>query len=692
MCAKKKSEQKRNLLFCDEFYSDRYEENMLHASVVRSPVAKGKINAIDLENLPEGYSFFGFDDIPGKKSIKILKTEIPIFAQSDVDFFGQPLGIIAGPDRKLVRLLSRNIETDIDENFYYKEQEEDNILASRQIQTDKDFKEENDDLKIEGEWESELKVQNFAETNGALCYVKASKLYVFTPNLWLSSLRKSLADVTGFAEENIYINRTKILSKNKNILYLNTIICCQCAVAAINSKRPVKLEFTRTEQSLYAEASATVKIFNKTVLSKTGLIKSMDILINVNSGAYNPFAQEIADRLSLSCTGVYHCPNLKICTKIYKSHGIPCSIDFSTIDAKSFFAIEAQMNKISLQSGINPLELRLLNLKNQEKNSKEKISLEIGKAKEALDAVCKKSIFLRKNAVYNMEEKRGAERYTISPYSPPIRGIALCCAYEGTGYFGSEFLKKRLSVDLTFTEEKKLFIRAIPSSKNIWEIWKTLAATIINIPKEDVILDNEYTNKDEPESPQTTYASISICTQLIKKAAESLAKKIQANQKLPVTVRKNFSTSSRKSWDKENFCGHPFASTSFAAMVLELELDIAIYKPILRGIWFIVDAGKILNPRTAETSIKNTIQEDLAELIEDDYNLETSISIQFMQSQEEPKQIGEIASSLLLAAYSSALSQAVGKLVTKIPLQDDLIYKMIKSQKNSFTKKEEEKQ
>lgn len=692
MCAKRKSEQKRNLLFSDEFYSDLYEEGMVHASIIRSPVAKGRIKSIPLQKLPEGYLFFGFNNIPGKKSIKILKTEIPLFAQKDVDYFGQPLGIITGPDRKTVRLLSRNIEPDIDKHFYYKEKDEDNILAMREIKTGEELKEDEGDITVEGEWESDINIQNFAETNGALCYVKGSKLYVFAPNLWLSSLRKCLSDVTGFDEEDIYITRTKLLSKNKNILYLNTLICCQCAVAAINLKKPVKLEFTRTEQEVYAEAAATVKIYNKTTVSKEGLIKAMDIEINVNSGAYNPFAQELADRLALSSTGVYHSPNLTVSARIFKSHGVPSSINFSTIDAKAFFAIEAQINKISHLCGINPLELRLLNLKKQSKTSKEKISLETGKAREALEAVCKKSIFLRKNAVYNMEEKHCLERYTASPYSPPIRGIALCCAYEGTGYLGSEFLKKRLSIDLTFTEDKKLFIRAIPSSKNIWSIWQHLAATILEIPKEDVLLDNAYTHADEPEYPQTTYASISICTQLIKKGAEALAKKLQAKPKLPISVKKTFSANTRKNWNSEEFSGQPFSSTTFAAMVLELELDIATYKPLLRGIWFIVDAGKILNPRTAETSIKNTIQEDLAELVEDDRNLETAISIQFMQSQEDAKQIGEIASSLLPAAYTSALSQAIGKLITKIPVENDLIYKMTKGLKDEYLKKEDENQ
>ena len=156
----------------------------------------------------------------------------------------------------------------------------------------------------------------------------------------------------------------------------------------------------------------------------------MDILIHVNSGAYNPFAQEIADRLAIASTGVYNCPNIKISSNIYKSHSIPSSIDFSIISAKAFYAIENQMNKISRECGIDPLELRLMNLKTAGKNSGSQIVLELPKAKEALEALAQKSTFLRKNAVYKMEDLYRFAQDNASPYAPPMRGIAIACAYE----------------------------------------------------------------------------------------------------------------------------------------------------------------------------------------------------------------------------------------------------------------------
>lgn len=692
MCTKRKIPQKNTLIFSDEFYSDIFEDDMLYASVVRSPVPKGRIIKILTEELPEGYNFYGCEDLPFKKNIKISGTNIPVFCEKDIDYAGQAIGIITGPNKKNVRLLSKNIKMNIDEHFYYEEKNENsNILAQREVKYGQDYELQEEDSLIEEEWESDINFQNFTETNGAFCYIKSQNLYVFSPNLWISNLRKNLSDITGFPEENIYITRTKILSKTTDIIWLNTLICCQCALACLKLKKPIKLEFTRTEQQFFAENTSSVKIRHKTAVAKSGLIKSMDILIHVNAGAYNPFAQEIADRLAIAAIGVYKCPNIKITSNIYKSHSIPSSIDFSIIASKAFYAVENQMNKISRETGIDPLELRILNLKIEDRHNRSKIILETGKSKEVLEAICRTGTFLRKNAAYKMEDIHRFDHDNASPYAPPLRGIGLACAYEGTAYLGSNFIKKNLNIELSYTKDQKLYIRGMPSSKNAWQIWQKTASEITGLPAENIFLNTNYSIDSEPENPQTTNASISINSVLIKKACEALARKLSktTDEEFPVTIKKSFSVNPRKSWDLETFSGYPFSSTSFAAMIAEIELDSASYSPQLRGIWFIADAGKILNPHAAETSLKNSIQEGLKELVEDDELSVSSISIQFMQSNDEPKQLGNIAASLLPAAYASALSQAVGKTITNMPVQTDTVFKLTKSLKENWEKQKE---
>ena len=54
-----------------------------------------------------------------------------------------------------------------------------------------------------------------------------------------------------------------------------------------------------------------------------------------------------------------------------------------------------------------------------------------------------------------------------------------------------------------------------------------------------------------------------------------------------------------------------------------------------------------------------------------------AVSVQFTQSDDEPKQIGHLVFSILPAAYTSALSQALASTVNSLPLKTDSLFKIL---------------
>ena len=103
----------------------------------------------------------------------------------------------------------------------------------------------------------------------------------------------------------------------------------------------------------------------------------------------------------------------------------------------------------------------------------------------------------------------------------------------------------------------------------------------------------------------------------------------------------------------------------------------------LNKICVIIDGGKIVNPKAAENAVYRSIQSCLSCLVEGNPLTCSKISVQFMQSEDEPKQIGNIIYSILPAAYTSALSQAIAVSVETLPIQTDTIYKLIKKNDKS---------
>ena len=72
-------------------------EGTLHAALVTSPCAYGKLKGFDLkelDKLPYDTFFFSAKDIPGENDIGPIFGNEPIFAEKEFTYFGQPVGVV----------------------------------------------------------------------------------------------------------------------------------------------------------------------------------------------------------------------------------------------------------------------------------------------------------------------------------------------------------------------------------------------------------------------------------------------------------------------------------------------------------------------------------------------------------------------------------------------------------------------
>ena len=108
---------------------------------------------------------------------------------------------------------------------------------------------------------------------------------------------------------------------------------------------------------------------------------------------------------------------------------------------------------------------------------------------------------------------------------------------------------------------------------------------------------------------------------------------------------------------------------------MDLELNPYTYKIYIKKINAIISAGKIGIPKVAENSVKLSIEHALSEIVEDEALKCDKISVLFVQSENDPKQIDGLISRILPAAFSSALSQAIGHEINTIPVKPQNFFK-----------------
>ena len=666
------------------YYSDLERDGMIFAKIVRSPKKSGLLKSVEIKDLPDGYFLIDAKNFPGKNSIETLGAATEILCSEKILYEGQPIAILAGPDKKLLDELASKAKIEIEalaEPFEKTILSQKRIVlgGGRQKNVQKFFNKAA--FKVQSKWVYNLDSTEANETNGALCYMTKDNLTVNTPTQWPGHLIKNLCAVFSIPEEKIFVNKTISCEPSVNSLWGNTLLACQTCAAAIVSQKPVKLVYSREEDDKFISNTGEVAITHKTAFDKDGLIQAATIDIDFDAGAFNPFAEEIIDRLTIASAGVYNFDNLEINAVARSSQKPPASVNVETIDAQAFFALECQLQKAADMAGFAPGELRLLNSKILNKqDSKMPFNISIEKGAESLEAILRQSDFQRKFVTNKINAAFSSD--SIKP-----RGIGLSTAYDASGYYGTSIFECNQKMEATLQKDGSLVIHAVTPSKTILEIWKNEAAEILQIDPKMVKVNSEFNLKSDPLIPENFYSNLSIMTSLLKKCCQGIQAK-RFRSPLPITVSKAITKTQIKQWNKTRFKGTPFNSTSFTVVALELTVDTCVYKPEIKNIWVAVSAGKILAGKEAESKIKFSIQKTLAELILDEKLSAKNIYISFVQSESEPAQIGGLIKKALPAAFASALSQALRLDIHSIPLKNNELFKAVLEQKEAAKEKE----
>ena len=92
------------------FLDDITNRKMLFAHIIRSSIPKGSISSIKIPDIPKGYYSLIHKDIPGENRISVFSEEMPLLCNGNVEYEGEPILVICGPDEdKVLKLCSNTI-------------------------------------------------------------------------------------------------------------------------------------------------------------------------------------------------------------------------------------------------------------------------------------------------------------------------------------------------------------------------------------------------------------------------------------------------------------------------------------------------------------------------------------------------------------------------------------------------------
>ncbi|HSL35530.1 MAG TPA: molybdopterin cofactor-binding domain-containing protein, partial [Arthrobacter sp.] len=205
------------------------------------------------------------------------------------------------------------------------------------------------------------RVQHTAlETHAAIALVDDDgRLQVRTSSQVPFLVRRTLGRVFGLPEGRIRVVAGRVgggFGGKQEVLTEDIV-----ALAALRLRRPVQLEFTRTEQFTAATTRHPFTIRLKAAASTEGKLTALQLDVLTNAGAYGNHSVGVMFHGCGESLGVYNCANKKVDAHAVYTNTVPSGAFRGYGLSQMIFASESAVDELAAGIGMDPMEFRRRN-------------------------------------------------------------------------------------------------------------------------------------------------------------------------------------------------------------------------------------------------------------------------------------------------------------------------------------------
>lgn len=677
-----------------QYLSDLRRDGMLYARMVRSTIPRGRIENIELPVLPEGYYFISAKDIPenGKNSLVMIAGDWRCFADGDVRYVGETIGLLVGKSRAVLKALDDAIR------ITYREEEpcisiddsialkggailgEDNVhcsLVSEKGEPVDDVLKRADQI-IEETIETGFQEHVHMETNAAMCMIEDGKYTIYASAQCPFYIRKSICGLLGLSPDDIVVKQTTTGGAFGGKEHFPDVLAGPLLVAESVIKKPIMLVFDREEDMQFSVKRHPSKIVFRTGVDKEGNILGSDIKVYYNVGAYLSSSYVVLQRGVFHANGVYNFPSTRIRGYGMATNTFPSDAFRGFGAPQTLFAIETHMDHIATRFGIDPVEYKKRYFLRQgdetvtQGHIVEKVVLN-----EMLEQIAAKSDYYRKAAEY----KRGSGR-----------GIGMSFYNHGGAFTGNgeqSIIKAHLKLRKK-GDKFTILCGQTEMGQGFMTILRKIVASVLETDIDNVLYYNPDTSLVPDSGPTAASRSTMIVGRLAEEAATLMKDHLDEDE---AEVETEYKHPEGHPWDQSTFKGDAYLGYGWGACCVEVEVDPLTNEVKVAGIWSSHDIGKAIDELIVHGQVNGGIIQSLGyasmEKMENrngffrqtsmsDYVIPTSMDFprQEWGLVDNPyewgpfgaKGMGELVFNGADAAYIDALERALDTTITKIPM------------------------
>ncbi len=366
------------------YAGDYVMPNMLHAQVLRSPLASARLKRLDAEKARalDGVVAVvtGADlpdrllptDMPGQTGQARLATDSQILVHERVRYHGEPLALVAAetPARaaEACALIDYELEplpgvfdpVDALAPGAPIVQGVDNRVASYKIRKgDVEAGFAAADIIVENSFRTQFIEHAFLEPEVGLAWVDENEVINIRMSTQVIEHFRFVADAIGVPHNKVRIRGALIGGGfgGKEDVTIEVYL----ALLAKATRRPVRLCYTR-EDSFMGHGKRHPFVLNyKTGVTKDGKITALEIDMTADAGAYVYLSPYVLLYAAVACPGPYRVDNLRLDAVAVATNNMYTSAFRGFGAAQACIAYEQQMDEIAKALGIDGMELRRRN-------------------------------------------------------------------------------------------------------------------------------------------------------------------------------------------------------------------------------------------------------------------------------------------------------------------------------------------
>src|SRR5439155_1323518 len=325
----------------ERYVDDLPLQDFLWGMTVRSPAPRGRVTAIRSGEDVDWAQFVVVDhrDVPGPNVVALIEQDQPVLAAGYVRHVHEPVLLLAHPSPEAVRRAVRSVEV---------------VVAPEPPALD--FRAAPSPSQIQYGTDNVLKHLQIVKGDVERALAHAAVV--------VSGTYETGAQEHALARDGplVRVIQTPTGGGFGGKEEFPSHIALHAALLALKGGRPVKLIYDRGEDMAATTKRHPALVRHRTGLGRDGRLLAQDIEVVIDGGAYVTLSPVVLSRAIIHAAGPYACDHVRITGRAMFTNAVPFGAFRGFGAPQSQFAGERHMDVIARTLGIDPIELRRINL------------------------------------------------------------------------------------------------------------------------------------------------------------------------------------------------------------------------------------------------------------------------------------------------------------------------------------------